>query len=165
VTPDERDRITTANAELHRVMREQIPQALERAFSLAIAARPLMPDGYMGPREWALSALPPDHVTMLLEHLPTTAGPWRVADMRDGEPTRLVRDGYTDVIATVRRVGQGKRARPRWTAFVGNTIVSPEALDRDGNAMPIDWSTCEEAQRACDEQLLEQRVMFVERGR
>lgn len=98
----------------------------------------------------------------LLDHLPTLAHPWRVIDMRNGEPTRLVRDGYMDVIASVRRVWQGKRARPRWTAFVGNSLVSPPDVDDEGNAMPIDWSTMEEAQAACDAQLRADGVTIVE---
>jgi hypothetical protein len=156
------DRAATANAELSRLMRETVPQSIERMLVLAEQARAYMPDGYVGPREWALSMLPPDHVVLLLEYLPTTAGPWHVTDMRDGEPTRIVRDGYGgEPIATVRRVGQGKRARPRWSAWVGSAVVSPESHDAAGDAMPIDWSTCEEAQAACDERLREQRVMFI----
>lgn len=98
----------------------------------------------------------------LLDHLPTLAHPWRVVDMRNGEPTKIVRDGYMDVIASVRRVGQGKRARPRWTAFVGNSLVSPPDVDDEGNVMPIDWSTMEEAQAACDAQLRRDGVTIVE---
>lgn len=112
--------------------------------------------------ESALGAMPPALVTLLLDHMPTLAMPWHVTDMRDGEPTRLVRDGYRDVIATVRRVGQGKRGRPRWTAFVGNELVSPPPTDENGDAMPIDWATCEEAQAACDARLRESGVTIVD---
>lgn len=109
-----------------------------------------------------LGSMSPALVTLLLDHMPTLAMPWRTTDMRDGEPTRLVRDGYRDVIATVKRAGQGKRARPRWTAFVGDEIVSPSPTDDDGNPMPIDWSTSEEAQAACDARLRESGVTIVE---
>ncbi len=115
--------------------------------------------------ESELSACSPWLTQTLLDYLPTLAHPWRVVDMRDGEPTKLVRDGYRDVIATVRRVGQGKRGRPRWTAFVGNAIVSPPDVDENGDAMPIDWSTREEAQAACDAQLRESGVTIVEAQR
>ncbi|MCH9836150.1 hypothetical protein K0U83_10840 [bacterium] len=98
----------------------------------------------------------------LLAHLPTLAEPWRIVDMRDGEPTKIVRDGCRDVIASVRRVGQGKRGRPRWTAVVGDTVVSPPDVDERGDALPIDWSTREEAQAACDAQLRESGVVIVD---
>lgn len=112
--------------------------------------------------ESALGSCSPWLVKTLLDNLPTLAHPWRVTDMRDGEPTRLVRDGWKDVIATVRRVGQGKRARPRWVAFVGDEMVSPPDTDENGDAMPIDWSTMEEAQAACDRNLREGGVTIVE---
>jgi len=112
--------------------------------------------------ESALGSCSPWLTKCLLDHLPTLALPWRVIDMRNGEPTKLVRDGYMDVIASVRRVGQGKRARPRWTAFVGNSLVSPPDVDDEGNVMPIDWSTMEEAQAACDAQLRRDGVTIVE---
>jgi hypothetical protein len=112
--------------------------------------------------ESALASMSPALVTLLLDHMPTLAMPWRVTDMRDGEPTRLVRDGYRDVIASVRRVSQGKRGCPRWTAFVGNEVISPPPIDDLGNAMPIDWSTCEEAQAACDANLRESGITIVE---
>ncbi len=73
-----------------------------------------------------------------------------------------MRDGYRDVIATVRRNGSGKRGRPRWTAFVGAELVSPPAVDENGDAMPIDWSTRDEAQAACDARLRESGVTIVE---
>jgi hypothetical protein len=110
----------------------------------------------------ALRTMRPGLVELLLEHMPTLAHPWRVVDMRDGEPTKLVRDGYRGTIATVRRVGQGKRGRPRWTAFVGNEIVSPPDVDENGDAMPIDWSTREEAQAACDANLRDSGVTIVD---
>ena len=112
--------------------------------------------------ESALGSCSPWLTKCLLDHLPTLALPWRVVDMRDGEPTKLVRDGYIDVIASVRRVGQGKRARPRWVAFVGDSIVSPPDVDDEGNVMPIDWSTMEEAQAACDAHLRRAGVTIVE---
>lgn len=112
--------------------------------------------------ESALGACSPWLVQTLLDNLPTLAHPWRVVDMRDGEPTKLVRDGYRGVIATVRRVGQGKRGRPRWTAFVGDALISPPDVDENGDAMPIDWSTREEAQAACDANLRESGVTIVE---
>lgn len=110
----------------------------------------------------ALGSCSPWLTQCLLDSLPTLAHPWRVVDMRDGEPTKLVRDGYGDVIAMVRRMGQGKRARPRWVAFVGDSIVSPPDVDDEGNVMPIDWSTMEEAQAACDAQLRRDGVTIVE---
>ena len=97
-------------------------------------------------------------VSFLFDHLPTIAQPWRVVDMRDGEPTRLVREGYHGVIATVKRVGQGKRGRPRWVAFVGADVVSPPEVDEHGGAMPIDWSTMEDAQEAVDARLRSEGV-------
>lgn len=103
--------------------------------------------------ESILGDMPTHLVHLLLEHMPTIAGPWRVTDMRDGEPTRMVRDGYQDRIAEVKRCGTGKRARPRWAAFVGSALVSPPEVDENGDTMPIDWSTLEEAQDACDEEL------------
>lgn len=112
--------------------------------------------------ESALGSCSPWLTKCLLDHLPTLALPWRVVDMRDGEPTKLVRDGYIDVIASVRRVGQGKRARPRWMAFVGNSLALPLDVDDEGNAMPIDWSTMEEAQAACDAHLRRAGVTIVE---
>lgn len=113
----------------------------------------------------ALGAMDPALVRLLLEHLPTLAEPWRVVDMRDGEPTKLVRDGYGgEAIATVTRRSQGKRARPRWAAFVGVHLVSP--CDGDGAdvvvGMPIDWSTCEEAQAACDSHLRHEGVTVID---
>lgn len=112
--------------------------------------------------ESVLGVASPWLVRCLLDHLPTLAEPWRVTDMRDGEPTRLVRDGWQGPIATVRRHGQGKRGRPRWTAHVGDTVVSPPETDEHGDAMPIDWSTLAEAQAACDRQLVESGVVLVE---
>lgn len=103
--------------------------------------------------ESILGDMPTRLVHLLLECMPTIAGPWRITDMRDGEPTRMVRDGYQDRIAEVKRHGTGKRGRPRWTAFVGDSLVSPPDVDENGDAMPIDWSTLEEAQVACDEEL------------
>lgn len=112
--------------------------------------------------ECALRGTPVTLVRALLDGLPTLAGPWRVTDMRDGEPTRLVRDGHRDEpIAVVRRQSQGKRARPRWIAFVGDAMVSPEpAHDENGDAMPIDWADSEFAQAACDTRLVEDGVML-----
>lgn len=112
--------------------------------------------------ESVLGSMSPALVTLLLDHMPTMAHPWRVVDMRDGEPTKLVRDGYQGPIATVSRKGQGKRARPRWVAFVGVSIVSPPAEDEAGDPMPIDWSTLEEAQAACDAQLRSEGVTVLD---
>lgn len=112
--------------------------------------------------ESVLGAMPPRLVQLLLDHMPTLAHPWRVTDMRDGEPTKVVRDGYDGVIASVSRKGYGKRARPRWVAFVGDSIVSPPDVDENGDPMPIDWSTLEEAQAACDAQLRADGVTIVE---
>lgn len=112
--------------------------------------------------ESVLGAMSPVLVQLLLDHMPTLAHPWRVTDMRDGEPTKVVRDGYDDVIASVSRKGYGKRARPRWVAFVGDSIVSPPDVDENGDPMPIDWSTLEEAQAACDTLLRRNGVVLVE---
>jgi hypothetical protein len=80
----------------------------------------------------------------LIDHLPTIAGPWRVVDMVDGVPTRLVRDGLHGSIASVRRVG---RKVQRWTAWVGDAGVFPDDSEH------VDWASQEEAQAACDARL------------
>lgn len=90
----------------------------------------------------------------LLDHLPTLAEPWRVVDMRDGEPTRLARSGYHGDIATVRR--QGRRAPYRWAAWVGDGAVCPE----DGEH--IDWPSLDEAQAECDRVLRRDGVTIVD---
>lgn len=111
---------------------------------------------------YALQDLAMWAVKLLSAHMPVIASPWAVTDMRHGEPTRYARSSCVDgaTIACVRRVSQGKRARPRWSAIVGTTdVVSPEPdRDENGDLMPIDWSTVEEAQRACDARLREMSV-------
>lgn len=131
-------RVSDAIADLERALRAYLDQEEKHGVPRGASA------------ESILGECSPWLVQTLLDHLPTLAHPWRVVDMRDGEPTKLVRDGYLGVIATVRRQGQGKRARPRWVAFVGDSMVSPDPTDENGDAMPIDWSTAEEAQAACD---------------
>lgn len=146
------DAVCRAYADLDRALEEYIAEVIDHHSPREVAA------------DVALREMPPRLVRTLLDAMPTLAGPWRVTDMRDGEPTRLVRDGYMDTIATVRRHGQGRRGRPRWTAYVGDDLVSPPDVDENGDAMPIDWSTCEEAQAACDHRLREGGVLLEEVG-
>lgn len=134
-------RVSDAIGELDRALEAYLAQEEKHGVPSDVSA------------ESILGECSPWLVQTLLDHLPTLAHPWRVVDMRDGEPTKLVRDGYRDVIATVRRVGHGRRGRPRWTAFVGDSMVSPDPTDENGDSMPIDWSTLEEAKSACDAQL------------
>ena len=142
--------VSDAIVNLERTLRAYLDQEAEHGVPREVSAESIL--GECSP--WLTQTL--------LDSLPTLAHPWRVVDMRDGEPTKLVRDGYMDTIATVRRVGQGKRGRPRWTAFVGNSLVSPPDVDKNGDAMPIDWSTRDEAQAACDSQLRAEGVTVLD---
>lgn len=98
-------------------------------------------------------------LTRQLDHLPTLASPWRVVDMRDGSPTKLVRDGWRDTIATVREERQRKGRPPRWSAFVGGQLVCPP-----DDSEYVDWPTREAAQAACDAQLVESGVVLEQDG-
>jgi hypothetical protein len=100
-----------------------------------------------------LGEMPIRYVRLLLEHLPTLAGPWRVVDMRRGEATRMERIGWGgEPIAVVKRRGASS-----WSAFVGNALIEAPSSDESGS---INWPTCDAARAACDEHMAREGVLL-----
>lgn len=140
--------------------RENVEHHLARLFD---ATRSLVDAGHIRlgevdtPESVALRHLAVWAVVDLSKHLPVLAEPWVATDVRDEQPVRLVRKSIVDgtALVTVKR-GPAKRrdrGRARWLAYYMTDLVSP-----DGDDLPIDWPTMEDAKAACDARLAEEGV-------
>jgi hypothetical protein len=133
-------RVYTAIGELERALFAYLAD-VEQAVPRAIAAKGV------------LSACSAQLTALLLDNLPEIAGPWRVVDMRDGEPIKIARYIGDGSAATVRRTG---RRDFRWCAWAGLEVVAPPGSEY------VDWPTLDEAKAACDAALREHGVLLME---